>query len=305
MRYLKLNIRYRLLTEAQFPPWKGSMLRGAMGTNLRRGLCMIRKDDCETCTLGANCAFPRIFKPLQSSPKGQPPPFVIEPDLSHKTAYAPGDLFKFDLKLFSYAVEYLPFFVQAFRMAGEKGLGNPRLPGKAELHSVTYQGHDLFDANNDQLHIPVAENLSLPELIIDRSIHKLELNFLTPLRYKSSNQFSSHLDFSALLNLLLRRIKALQMLDNEKWRLEPENFSFLQELATQIRIENYNLNWLDLGRYSSRQEKAMKFGGLTGKITFKGPTLAFKNFLDFAAKVHIGKQCSFGLGLMNFQYLKV
>ena len=47
----------------------------------------------------------------------------------------------------------------------------------------------------------------------------------------------------------------------------------------------------------------MEFGGLTGRVGFRGPVRAFADYLDFAHHVHIGKQTSFGLGQCEFVLL--
>lgn len=300
MNYVKVSFICRLETEAQFSAWKGSMLRGAMGTNLRRGLCMSRKEDCASCMLSSGCVFPRLFCPLPKGSKSSPPPFCLEPDLEQKTAYAAGDSFGFDLLLFSYAIEYLPFYVQAFRMAGEKGLGSSRLPGRFTVESVLCQTVSIYDKDKDKLRIPACIKLPVPSPLPDAGESRLDLDILTPLRFKRANQFSSSLDFPSLFNLVLRRISSLKLLDDEDWRMDPGQFAFMQAEAKKIRLIENNLKWQDLGRYSSRQDSLMKFGGLSGKISYAGSISIFKEFLNFAKIAHIGKQTSFGLGMLNF-----
>ena len=58
---------------------------------------------------------------------------------------------------------------------------------------------------------------------------------------------------------------------------------------------------LDGGRYSNRQETAMKMGGFVGSIIFKGELGPFLPFLHLGEHIHIGKGTRFGLGKWRVQ----
>lgn len=113
MKYLAVRITCRLLSDASFSAYKGSMLRGTLGSQLRRAVCMTQKNDCTQCLLGRTCIFPRLFT-AASAPQGSgtapllPPPFCIVPTTDKKTLYEKGEFFSFTLKLFSYAVDICP-----------------------------------------------------------------------------------------------------------------------------------------------------------------------------------------------------
>lgn len=279
------------------------MLRGCLGANLRKGLCMTRKNECASCMLGRNCIFPRIFNPAPLAGFAAAPPFCLEPGADNKCNYAAGELLEFKLKLFSYGVEYLPFFVQAFRAAGEKGMGGPGQPGKFVIEKITSQGKIIYVPAEDNLEIP--QNLQLPDPQAGESPGNegLCLHICTPLRHKTGNHYSASLEFIELFHLLLRRIKALCILNGYKWSLEPAQYEALRTAAAKVRVTENNLRWQDWTRYSSRQEAFMKFGGLVGKIRYSGNiSPVFKELLQFASVAHIGKQTSFGLGRVEPEY---
>ena len=58
MKYLAVRITCRLLSDASFSAYKGSMLRGTLGSQLRRAVCMTQKNDCTQCLLGRGIRSP-------------------------------------------------------------------------------------------------------------------------------------------------------------------------------------------------------------------------------------------------------
>ncbi len=300
LKYIDVRFFCRLTTDALFSAYKGSMLRGSLGANLRKGLCMTRQKDCQTCMLAPRCVFPRIFNPAPVSGDRLPPPFCLEPDMEPRRQYNAGELFGFDLKLFSYGVDYLPFFVHAFHMAGENGLGNFGQPGKFVIEKITSQGVSIYD--HDNLAIPQCRRITEPEQGEPPGCNDVAIELCTPLRHKSGNHFTANLEFTDIFHLTLRRVKALCLLDGVRWLLAPEQYVTLREAAQAIRTSQSSVRWHDWTRYSARQESFMKFGGLMGKITCHGDLSMFKEMLRFARAAHIGKQTSFGLGRIEFAY---
>lgn len=307
MRYLPVRITCRLLSDGSFSAYKGSMLRGTLGTYLRRALCMAQKNDCTQCLLGRTCIFPRLFT-AAAAPQHSgtapllPPPFCIVPSADKKMLYEKGELFSFTLKLFSYAVEYLPYFIHALTLAGQRGMGkgSGHGTGTFSIEGVWHEKSQLYDAQKEHLIPCAAQNLEIPTLAQGMGIGSLACHFITPLRFKAANHLSSELDFSTLFRLILRRIKSLSALEGQSYRLPEDMFSTIFQCAESIRVEENSLRWEDWSRYSGRQQTVMQFGGLTGRIVYRGPVHAFADYLDFAHHVHIGKQTSFGLGQCEF-----
>ena len=297
LRYIEARLVCRLSTDALFSAYKGSMLRGALGASLRKGLCMTRNRDCRACILSRNCVFPAIFSPLPAQDQPAPPPFCLEPDPGQRREYSQGEEFGFNLKLFGFCAEYLPFFVQAFRMAGETGLGDPARPGKFALAAVICQGQSIYDAASDSLETPQPQYLPQPcPGSASGSPARLDLRILSPLRHKNGNQFSARLEFADLFHLILRRIRALYLADKRAWSMDGEDYAALLARAQAAKTIRSSLQWRDWTRYSSRQETRMKFGGLLGDIAYAGDIAVFANLLKFAEIAHLGKQTSFGLG---------
>lgn len=303
MQYLEVKFLCRLTTNASFSVYKGSMLRGSLGYNLRKGLCMARKQNCLDCILAQNCIFQRIFSPTPLNGINRPAPFCLEPELDEKREFASGELFSFNLKLFAYAVDYLPFYVQAFRMAGEKGMGRSQASGRFVIEDILSRGISIYDPENANLNIPLPQGLpNLDEISPCDDNGKLLLHLRTPLRHKSNNHFTASLKFTDILHLILRRIKALRSIEGIDWSLPQKRYALLRAYADEATITDNGLYWHDWTRYSSRQGSYMKFGGLLGRITYQGKLSVFRNFLLLASIAHLGKQTSFGLGRLEFTY---
>lgn len=61
-------------------------------------------------------------------------------------------------------------------------------------------------------------------------------------------------------------------------------------------VEKKSLRWVDLERYSNKQQGKMKMGGVIGSITFRGPLAPYLPVLRVGEHIHAGKGTSFGFG---------
>jgi len=137
--------RYEFILEAVdnlfLPPYKGSTLRGGFGTAFRRIACSAGRADCRDCVLKGPCPYAYVFETMP--PDGSealakfehvPHPFVLEPPLTEKREFVPGDELTVGLVLIGRATEFLPYFIAAFQEFGRMGIGRGR--GKFRLKSV-------------------------------------------------------------------------------------------------------------------------------------------------------------------------
>jgi hypothetical protein len=69
-----------------------------------------------------------------------PRPFVVKPPLTTQTTYAAGEALVFDLVLVGQAIDYLPYFIVAFRELGANGFGLNRV--RVQLARVDSLGAD-------------------------------------------------------------------------------------------------------------------------------------------------------------------
>ena len=178
------------------------------------------------------------------------------------------------------------------------GRGTEQGQGKFCIEDVLQSETSVYDAREERLHDVAAQELPLPEPCPAGPEGQVICRFVTPLRFKAANRLSTTLDFATLMRLIIRRIKSLCALDDVAFRLPPKDFTALIRMASSVRVEENALRWEDWNRYSGRQQTVMQLGGLTGHIVYQGPVTVFARYLDFASRVHIGKQSSFGLGAL-------
>ena len=125
----------------RFPSYKGSAFRGGFGYAFKRVVCVIKGKECDDCLLKQKCIYSYIFETpppqdteiLRLYPK-VPHPFVIEPPITEKQTFEPGETFSFHLILIGNAIDYLPYFIYTFTELGKQGIGQGR--GKYDLLHV-------------------------------------------------------------------------------------------------------------------------------------------------------------------------
>jgi hypothetical protein len=109
---------------------KGNSLRGGFGSAFRKLVCVDLRWECATCSLRFTCPYTVVFNPFIppdapqfSGNQNIPRPFVIKPPLDTRTHYPPGDALVFEMVLVGKAIDYLPYFIVAFRELGATGFG--------------------------------------------------------------------------------------------------------------------------------------------------------------------------------------
>jgi hypothetical protein len=296
-----------LLDDAQLPAYKGSTFRGAFGNALKRAVCVARQQECPTCLLRSRCIYAQTFEAgsretSDGKSKATPQlPYVIKPPLDARTCYAAGSPFDFSLLLFGQANEVLPYFVYAFEIMGESGIGRKLQGqrGRFSLNTVKKAGTVIYDSASKKLNPPTADDVNIDPQATCPPCSSIQLNLLTPLRLKHQNSLSSQLPFHMLVRAMLRRVSGLF----EQFGTGEPSFDYrgLVARAQEIDIESSSLRWHDWERYSGRQEQVMMMGGLLGSVRYRGALGPYLPLLELCKRVHIGKQSSFGLGQFDYE----
>ena len=305
MLYGKYTFICRLKTTTILPYYKGSTIRGVFGHALKKVVCALKRQACESCLLKEKCLYAQVFETQMIRDSGtntrissNPHPFVIEPPLEQKTEYRPGDTFECNLILFGECNEKLPYFIYAFDQMGKIGIGK-RINGKRgqfSLQKALLGSDPVYLENEEKISMPDAfESLSVSESVgrTDETL-KVRVTLKTPLRFKFKGSLNDGLPFHILVRAMLRRMSSLM---NAYGSGEPPlDYKGLVERAGKVSIMESKLNWFDWRRYSQRQDRTMFMGGITGSVTYEGEMSEYLPLLDFCTKVHIGKNTSFGLG---------
>ena len=62
MLFEKYDFTCRLDTDAELPCYKGSTFRGVFGRALKKVVCALKQQECETCLLNTKCIYARVFE---------------------------------------------------------------------------------------------------------------------------------------------------------------------------------------------------------------------------------------------------
>ena len=194
----------------------------------------------------------------------------------------------------------LPYFVYAFAEAGAIGIGkkvNGRR-GRFRLEHIEAAGQMIYTDTDQKLSgFETARELNLETASVVRQPGRKDavtLVFETPLRIKYRNHLAPELPFHVLVRALLRRIATLEKAFGDG---EPDlDYRGLVERAKMVRTAENRLAWFDWRRYSTRQQQEMLMGGMLGSVTYEGDIGEYLPLIDYCAKVHVGKQTTFGLG---------
>lgn len=296
------------------PPYKGSALRGGFGNSFRKVCCVVRNQECQSCSLNQSCAYAYIFEtprlenmPTQHQATNMPHPFVIEPPETGQREFNAGDELTFGLVLIGKSIQYLPYFVFAFDQLGRMGLGKGR--GKFDLTAV-YAIDDWHREQKTQVYDSKTQILNgnfrewrfedLLSAIPQNNPDKIQLRFVTPTRILQQNKLTHRLPFELFARTVLRRISLLGRIHcGSDWELPYKEI--LNQADQTVQLTQSDLTWVDWERYSARQDRRMNLGGFVGGVTYEGNLMPFLSLIALGEFVHIGKNTSFGLGkyIMN------
>jgi hypothetical protein len=327
--------RYHFVLEAieplHLPPFKGSALRGGFGHTFKRLVCLQPRPCGEHCVLGNACPYGYIF---ETSPPADSEalrtirevarPFVIQPPHDPRTEIPTGERLTFGLVLIGQGINYLPYFVAAFRELGRQGLGrarskyrllaldailtlSPTLPlsggGSAPL-SLPGRGAGgegvpipIYRAEDDMIRTAnatisgdaiTAHAATLPP-------DRITLDFLTPTRLKHQGRWvEAGPPFHVLVKTLLGRISSLSYFHCGH-KLETD-FRGLIDRAEAVHMAQSQTSWQDWSRFSGRQKQRVEMGGLVGRVTYAGNLRDYLPLLALGEWVHVGKGTVFGNG---------
>ena len=296
----------RFETDATMPPYKGAVLRGAVGATIRRHVCDDPKRNCPDCERRRECVYAVLFEPCPPEHfanaakfSAATPPYVLNPPLTTRQKFCSGEDMGLELVLIGKAADALPFFVFGFSEAGRRGLG--RNFGKFRLLSVSLKnGKDsrpVYDGTQEKFvdWIGSDDPWQPPQIEPSESNSgQIRLRFHTPLRIKNKGSLCAKFSFPLFFAALLRRLELLGTFYGDGFEIPDADL--LLRRAERMEVVDDRTRWYDWKRFCRRQNYTMKIGGLTGPVVLKGDPAPFLPLLRLGEMVNVGHGTSFGLG---------
>jgi hypothetical protein len=311
---------------------KGSVLRGAFGSSLRRLVCTMNKGvRCDSCILKEKCAYTLIFNPIGINPakrlQNVPRGYVLKPPLEREKEYTSDRPLSFEMILIGDRINYLPYVIVTLSELGRIGIGLNR--GRFALSDIsiipfdpplTKGGWGDFQMNDN-----FSESIYDPESNTVKNIHKIitgnelikyagkinrkriTLQFLTPARIKynpTGEKGDSEVvrvpEFHHIIRRLRDRINALSI----TYCGGPIDVDFkgIAERATKVKTRDVNIRWIDTKRKSRTQPVYHDQSGFIGEITFEGDLTEFLPLMVLGEYVHVGEDAVFGNGWYRIEH---
>ena len=288
----------------------GSAIRGALvGALWERGCTNQSALSCADCPLVPVCPVSILVAPLraegETGGEQRPRPYVIQPPPAQ--VYAPGEQFAFRVRLFGRAAPLFPYVVMAARQMEEHGLGRRDDPNDSRrgqvrivridaVNPLTGARQRLYEHGSVQVHspgLPVTTE-AVEQYAAQLPRDRLRLAFQTPLRLIDQGQLVRAFALRPLVQRLKERLDDLAPAYGDG----PLNWGEIDMIAAAvaIRIVADDTQWQDVSGYSSRQQRRLPLGGLTGSVTLAGDLAPLRTLLVWGSLVHVGKNVVKGDG---------
>jgi len=271
MKYVKIDVKTK---DKNFLPFLGSMLRGAFGSALKDVVCINPTKECGGCFAAGGCLYFDFFEA-----KNRFHNFRLDFELNPKNL-------DFSLVLFNEAIEKHPYILSALhRMLTQKGLGRERR--KSEIDKIIINGQSVFEDGE----FKSVAGIEGTDFSIERFSPAVKIELITPLRIKREGRFVRPENLE-LKDILLSLVKKQAFFDGVEAKLE--------SFGT---IVSKNLSFADFTRYSNRQKRKMKIGGIVGEIVAKDLDPTAYRLLKYGEITGVGKLNTFGLGKIEVEDL--
>lgn len=295
--------------------------RSAFGRDLHRNECATGAPDCPGCPAGSDCLYAYLFDTrlppgatwmqgvervvhpmlLRAAPEPVGGPQAAGESQAATRAQATGEpqaasgsQAALEVLLFGQGIAHAARVAGALARAGAGGVGSKRdrwqlrvVQTRTGLHEA-WRPFDPRDVPSWPIELVDTRAPACPpavriELISPARIQRQG----TPIRPQA-------LAFADLYASLLRRLSSVARFhEGIDWQAD---FRGLVEQARAVRLAEPRLRWQELHRYSARQQRTMRLGGIVGDMVAEGDLTPFWPHLWAGQWLHLGKATMFGLG---------
>ncbi len=287
-----IRVTVAVTTPMGFHDFKGSALRGAMVTVMRRSFCpewraertdAFHKALCPVCQLLALENDGSIAGDVRR-------PYALTPPPDRQSSYEPGEQFAFGLTLFGDSLNYLPYLLLTLGGMGEIGIGRKGADGKrgtfvvtqldainpftGELLSMMAPGERMV--RPDTVPVTHAQVVAASDRLADElaaNDNQLWVEFLTPMRLTPNHQRATKPDFFTFCKAaVLRMLDLSAQYGGGRPTINGEALELKRDIygaADGVQVVHDETRWWDLKGYSSRLEQEQVLGGLMGRVCYQ------------------------------------
>lgn len=301
-----------------FSFYLGSTWRGILGWGIRSLICPFNKNrKCDQCLIKDNCPYFLLFE-QNSSISGifdTPRSYILLPTSDRNQ----NGRINLEVTLIGDCYRFIPVIIKSLENSERKGLGKDRIFYRISGIQELLPGDQKVDLQDMEQPMSVLHGpFDLKEwldystgLDLDKSF---TVRLFTPLRMRKKKQYLNKMDWQFFLQVLTRRLEALNCifcqgspLGKEKWQKLKEQFQALETLkeitendsSVDLDSNPYfkpDLKWQELKRFSNTQKRKVPMGGLVGDIEMYAPWDWMGEWLKTAELLHVGKGAAMGLG---------
>jgi hypothetical protein len=333
------HIRFgvRADTEIVFQDFKGSALRGALVSVLRRTFCPeggansaasldpLHQALCPICRLLSWEGDEEGGGDLRRS-------YAIEPPLGAQNRFAPGEAFDFGVALYGDSLAFFPYVALATGNMGKFGVGKKSVravaPGNFHLYErgkfTVEQIEAVNPLSNERLTmmapgehtvraatLPVTHEqvmAAVPYLLETLEAHdyQLSMELLTPLRLTQGDHIvKTPAFFPFFKQIVLRVLDLCAQYGGGRPTLADQPLELKRDLypyADQVQLVDDQSRWWDVKGYSGRLDRQQMLGGLVGHARYRAadwrPLLPW---LLWGMSTHVGKNIVKGCGIYRLR----
>jgi len=254
----------------------GSMIRGAMGHALKKVTCINPNYKCEGCFAQSSCLYYDFYEKPNNFHN-----YRFEIELG-------SGKFNFGLYLYNDACDRLPYVLSALQMTiSQNGLTKHNY--KFHDFTITLNGESIFNGKSFK-----SLNLIPKTFEQDSFCPNIKIKLLTPLRIKKNNNFlREELAIEDILRSIYQKEQEFER-GEKAFKLD-----YTPSYTTTVKVLEYK----QLIRKSSRQNKRMNMDGMVGEIAVLGVDERSYKLLKLGEIIGVGKQTVMGLGQIEIEDL--
>lgn len=294
--YVHLQIELNCLTEGFLPKHKTSIIRGILGRMLRKKVCHNFKLLCSSCDFNNTCVYANIFespqKNIERLNRGgtSPHPYIIRCH-NLNTDFSEDEKLVFEMIfLGNESDSFANIFILTLKEIENWQFGKDKL--LFSLHRILQICHE----GKEIVSLETGTSLQFYE---HKKIfsNQIMIHFLTPLKMQKDGMIMRKFSLNHFLWQAYLRIYQYNLLNNRNFNKNYIAQDELNHISNDL-VTIINYAWKENYRYSFRQSKPIKLGGIVPTIQLDiNPILQeWLPIIQFSELIHVGKGTTFGLG---------